>query len=59
MDKVEQLGPKRKAENRDSLEGGVVEIEKKQKVDDETKRLSILFATHLGLAKVAGQPYRV
>ena len=38
---------------------GVAEIEKKQKVEDETKKLSMLFATHLGSAEVAGQPHRV
>ena len=59
MDKVEELGLERNAENRDSLEGGVAENEKKHKVDDETKRLSILFATHLGSVKVARQPHQV
>ena len=59
MDKKENLGPKRKAEGEGCAEGGVIEVKKKQKVDDETKRLSVLFATHLGSAQVAGQPCRV
>lgn len=58
LDKLEELGPKRKAENRNSPEEGVAENEKKQKIDDETKRLSILFVTHLGSAEVARQPRR-
>ena len=59
MDKKENLGPKRKAEGEGCAEGGVIEVEKKQKVNDETKRLSVLFATHLGSAEVARQPCRV
>ena len=50
---------KRKVEGERCAEGGVIEVEKKQKVDDETKRLSVLFATHLGSAEVARQPHRV
>ena len=53
MDKVENLGPKRKAEGGGSVEESVFENEKKHKVDDETKRLSILFAIHLGSVEVA------
>lgn len=56
MDKKENLGPKRKAEGEGCVEGGVIEVEKKQKVDDETKRLSVLFATHLGSVEFVGQP---
>ena len=59
MDKKENLGPKRKVEGERCAEGGVIEVEKKQKVDDETKRLSVLFATHLGSVEVAGQPRQV
>jgi len=59
MDKVENLGLKRKADGEGSAKGGVPENEKKQKVDDETKRLSVLFATQLGSTEVAGQPRRV
>lgn len=33
--------------------------EKKLKVDDETKKLSVLFATHLGSVEVVEQPRRV
>ena len=59
IEKVENSGPKRKAEKgRNAEEDGIV-IEKKQKVDEETKRLSVLFATHLGSAEVAGQPRQV
>ena len=59
MDNTEEVGPKRKAEGRGCSEEGVFESDKKQKVDDETKKLSMLFATHLGSAEVAGQPRRV
>ena len=59
MDNTEDLGQKRKAEGRGCSEVGVAKIEKKQKVEDETKKLSMLFATHLGSAEVAGQPRRV
>lgn len=33
--------------------------EKKLKVDEETKKLSVLFATHLGSVEVVEQPRRV
>nr|POE85857.1 uncharacterized protein CFP56_18206 [Quercus suber] len=59
MDNPEDLGPKRKAVGRGCSEEGLSEFEKKQKVDVETKKLSMLFATHLGSAEVAGQPRRV
>ena len=50
---MENIGPKRKAEGGGSVEESVFENEKKHKVDDETKRLSILFAIHLGSVEVA------
>ena len=59
MDNIEDLGQKRKAKGRGCSKVGVAEIEKKQKVEDETKKLSMLFATHLGSAEVAGRPCRV
>ena len=54
IEKVVTLGPKRKAKEGGSTEEDVIEIEKKQKLDDETKRLNVLFATHLGSTEVAG-----
>ena len=51
-----EVGMKSKTEGLDGSKEGKVENEKKQKVEEETKTLSMLFATHLGVAKVAKQP---
>ena len=54
----EMEGPKRK--NRLGGQGEVAENKiKKLKVEEETKNLSVLFATHLGSAKAVEQPHRV
>ena len=52
-------GPKHKTSEK--MDQGEVNIdkEKKLKVEEETKRLSALFATHLGQAEVAKQPHQV
>ena len=59
MEEVQNMedGPKRKTSEK--MDQGEVNIdrEKKLKVEKETKRLSALFATHLGLAEVAKQPH--
>ena len=60
MEEVQNIGdgPKRKtSENMDQKKVNTVR-EKKLKVEEETKRLSVLFATHLGSAEVAKQPHR-
>ena len=49
-------GPKQKASETLIQEELNTENEKKLKVEEETKKLSVLFATHLGLMKVVEQP---
>nr|POE98037.1 hypothetical protein CFP56_45418 [Quercus suber] len=51
-----EVGIKRKTEGPEGLQEERGDVEKKQKVDEETKQLSMLFATHLGAAEVAKQP---
>jgi len=51
--------PKRKC---DAIKTDLTEVtgkEKKQRLDEETRSLNILMATHLGSAEVAKQPCRV
>ena len=53
-----ETDPKRKC---DALETELSEttcMEKKQRLDEETRSLSILMATHLGSAEAAVQPRR-
>ena len=53
-----EMDPKRKY---DALETELSEstcMEKKQRLDKETRSLSILMATHLGSVEAAVQPYR-
>ena len=59
VDSPEEMeGPKRK--NRLGGQGEVAENKtKKLKVEEETKNLSVLFATHLGSVEVVEQPHRV
>ena len=61
MEKVmkDEVGFKCKVEKVDSLRGGNHDKEKRLKIEEETKKLSMLFATHVGSAEVAGQPLRV
>ena len=49
-------GLKRKAKEIQGSEEPNTEKEKKQKREEETKKLSVLFATHLRSAEVAEQP---
>lgn len=51
-------GLKRKAKELQGSEEPKTEKEKKQKTEEEAKRVSVLSATHLGLAEVAEQPRR-
>lgn len=46
------IGMKRKTKGVDGSEEGRVDNEKKQKMEEDTKKLSMLFATHLGAAEV-------
>ena len=55
----EEVGSKRKLEEPTTLNEHGNEGEKRLKVTEETKKLSALFATHLGSAEVAKQPRRV
>ena len=59
VDSPEEMeGPKHK--NRLGGQGEVAENKtKKLKVEEETKNLSVLFATHLGSVEVVEQPHRV
>ena len=59
VDSPEEMeGPKRK--NRLGGQGEVAENKtKKLKVEEETKNLSVLFATHLGSVEVVEQPHQV
>ena len=61
MEKVmkNEVGFKRKVEKVDSPGGGNHDKEKRLKIEEETKKLSMLFAMHVGSAEVAGQPLRV
>lgn len=52
------VGLKRKLERPKGTKEGWVESEKKQRVEEETKKLSKLFAIHLGATEVAKQPCR-
>lgn len=54
-----EMGLKCKVEKVDSRGGGNHDKEKRLKTEEETKKQSMLFATHLGLVEVAGQPYQV
>nr|POE74416.1 hypothetical protein CFP56_68050 [Quercus suber] len=56
--KVEQEGPKRKKRNQVDVEGGIQEKEKKPRIDEETKNLSMLMASEFTSAEVAKQPCR-
>ena len=49
------IGMKRKTDGAEGSEEGRVGNEKKQKLEEEAKKLSMLFATHLGAAEVANQ----
>lgn len=53
---VTEVGLKCKSERSEGSKEGRAESDKKQKVEEETKKLSLLVATHLGAAKVAEQP---
>lgn len=53
---VVESGSKRKNNVESMAESNEGEREKKLKVDEEARSLSILFATHLGAAEVAKQP---
>ena len=55
----DEVGFKRKVEKVDSPGGGNHDKEKRLKTEKETKKLSMLFAMHVGLVEVAGQPSRV
>ncbi|XP_075650222.1 uncharacterized protein LOC142620797 [Castanea sativa] len=46
-----EIGMKRKIEKANGLQDGREENEKKQKVEEETKKLSLFFATDLGVAE--------
>lgn len=59
MDKLDDVGSKRKAVVSIDLMKEDAVCEKKLKLDDETKRLSALFATHLGSTEAAEQPRQV
>ena len=52
------VGPKRKFSTVNNLDGKGCEQEKKLKLEEETRILGSLFATHLGAAEVAKQPCR-
>ena len=51
-------GLKRKAKELQGSEEPKIEKEKQQKTEEEAKRVSVLSATHLGLAEVTEQPCR-
>lgn len=53
MEEVQNMGDGLKCKTSQKMDQGEVYREKKLKVEKETKRLSVLFTTHLGLAKVA------
>lgn len=53
---VTEVGLKRKSERSKGSKEGRAESYKKQKVEEETKKLSLLFATHLRAVEVAEQP---
>ena len=60
MEPIEvESDPKRKGEAITTDITEATSKEKKQRLEEETRTLSILMATHLGLAEVAGQPRRV
>lgn len=50
--------PKRKFSTMNNLDGEGCEQEKKLKLEEETRILGSLFATHLGATEVAKQPHR-
>ena len=52
------LGPKRKILMLNNLDGDLIEKENKKKIDEETRKLGSLFATHLGSTKVVKQSRR-
>ena len=51
-------GPKRKKINQTEGEGVIQEKEKRLKMDEETKNLSVLMASEFKMAEVAKQPRR-
>ena len=61
MEKVmkDKVGFKRKVEKVDNIGGGNHDKEKRLKIEEETKKLSMIFATHVGSVEVAWQPPRV
>lgn len=57
-DAKEDVGLKRKERKECSSEDVKQEKEKRQKTNEETKKLSVLFATHLGSTEAVEQPRR-
>lgn len=53
---VVEVGSKRKNNVGDTVVTSEGDKEKKLKMDEEARRLGILFATHLGAAEVTKQP---
>ena len=53
-----ETGPKRKCDALETELSKTTCMEKKQRLDEETRSLSILMATHLGSAEAAVQPRR-
>lgn len=59
MERVKYEGPKRKEVSSTKWDSMDFETGKKLKINKEIKRLSVVLATHIGLAEVTLQPQKI